>query len=382
MWRICLYAINLFLLFVALILGVFQNVFLLLLHKLGVTKSVLSLVNDFLYFFNSNSEVIGTKSEMRTFFSCILTFSSFFLWFIREFTGVVDRIVAFVFSPYLVGGSFSGKIVKVLLIIINPVLTVVLAGYTVFFVVALWIYRTFSFLFVPIITSFVLFLLFIFATTYSVVTLLLNFISCSRIGAITTVLPICAFSNRQFTSITARAAYIRMVLFLVFVPLMYYVSSFSWFYLFDRYHYYSRHHPFGHGLLWSDSPYRAKYMPASLATQASPFGSVFSNFDLFEWVNAHAILLSRLQYILGASEDVVVYTIRYQLEVVYMVAGIVLLVLAVFYSAGSSNSFLARSLRFLVFVVFLSRVFLLLQSKHNLVSEDAIFVHMYILNTW
>jgi hypothetical protein len=350
----------------------------LLLHKLGVVKALWLLAADFLYFFNSNLEVVSVKSEIRTSFSRILTFTSF----CARFMDVVDRIIAFAFSARLVGGSFSSKVVRFLLIAINPVLTAVLAGYMVFFVIALWIYRTFSFLFVPIIVSFALLLMFTVASIYAIIAFLLNSVSRSSIGAVVTVLPARAFNGNPFSSIVTRIAYVRVALFLMFVPLMYYVSSFSWFYLFNRYHYYNRHHPFGHGLLWSDSPYRAKHMPASLATQASPFGSVFSNFDLFEWVNAHAVLLSRLQYVLGASEDVVVCTIRYQLEAVYVVAGIVLLVLAAFYSGSNSNNFLARSLRFLVFVVFLSRVFVLLQSKHNLVSEDTIFVHMYILNTW
>jgi hypothetical protein len=376
--RVCLYATRLFLLFIALILALFQKVLLLLLHKLGVVKALWLLAADFLYFFNSNLEVASVKSEIRTSFSRILTFTSF----CARFIDIVDRIIAFAFSAHLVGGSFSSKVVRFLLIVINPVLTAVLAGYTVFFVTALWIYRTFSFLFVPIIVSFALLLMFTVASIYAIIAFLLNSISRSSIGAIVTVLPAHALNSNPFSLIVTRIAYVRVVLFLMFAPLMYYVSSFSWFYLFNRYHYYNRHHPFGHGLLWSDSPYRAKHMPASLATQASPFGSVFSNFDLFEWVNAHAVLLSRLQYVLGASEDVAVCTIRYQLEVVYAVAGIVLLVLAVFYSGSNSNNFLARSLRFLVFVVFLSRVFVLLQSKHNLVSEDTIFVHMYILNTW
>jgi hypothetical protein len=376
--RVCLYATRLFLLFIALILALFQKVLLLLLHKLGVVKALWLLAADFLYFFNSNLEIVGVKSEIRTSFSRILTFTSF----CARFIDIVDRIIAFAFSAHLVGGSFSSKVVRFLLIVANPVLTAVLAGYMVFFVTALWIYRTFSFLFVPIIVSFVLLLMFTVASIYAIIAFLLNSISRSSIGAVVTVLPAHAINSNPFSSIMTSIAYVRVALFLMFVPLMYYVSSFSWFYLFNRYHYYNRHHPFGHGLLWSDSPYRAKHMPASLATQASPFGSVFSNFDLFEWVNAHAVLLSRLQYVLGASEDVAVCTIRYQLEVVYAVAGIVLLVLAVFYSGSNSNNFLARSLRFLVFVVFLSRVFVLLQSKHNLVSEDTIFVHMYILNTW
>lgn len=148
------------------------------------------MVADFLYFFNSNSEVVGIKSEMRAFFRCILTFTSFCVEFAGRFIDIVDRTIASVFNTHLVGGSFSGKVARILLTAINPVLTVMLAGYTVFFVIILWVYRTFSFLLAPIVVSFVLFLMFTFASMYAIIVFLLNFVSSSRIAAVITILPL------------------------------------------------------------------------------------------------------------------------------------------------------------------------------------------------
>jgi hypothetical protein len=201
------------------------------------------------------------------------------------------------------------------------------------------LYRLFGSVLAPVVISFMLFFTSIVALVCLFVGFLLKLVSHSRIIAITGVF------NASYRNIfIAHRPPIRVWLLSIFGVLLYYMSAFSWYYLFNRYYYYNRHHPFGHGWLWSDSPYNGCAIPPSLATQVSPFGGVFSNFSLFEWFNAHSVLLARLQYLVGISGDSVLRTVYYQVEIVYIIAGIILLVSFVFRNSQQSSSFLGRTL--------------------------------------
>lgn len=295
------------------------------------------LVLFFLYFFGSNVNVVGISGAgARFLFDLMKSVGSVRVFFIDGFMYVSGQIFE---SITEFDGRRLNGLYKVFIVVVGPVVIVMLAIYVLILIVLVVMHRMLGSILAPVVTNFMLFFMSIVAFVCLFAGFLLKLVSHSCLTAVA------GFFNGGYQNIfTIRRLRIRVWLLSIFAVLLYYVSTFSWYYLFNRYHYYNRHHPFGHGWLWSDSPYSGCAIPPSLATQVSPFGGVFSNFDLFEWFNAHSVLLARLQYLLGVSGGSALRTVHYQVEIVYLIIGIVLLVLFVFRNSQQPSSFLSRNL--------------------------------------
>lgn len=277
----------------------------------------------FFYFSNSNVKVIGINGAgARSLFNLVKPVGSVCVFFIDGFTYVSGQIFESITG---FDGRRLNRLYVVFIFAVGPIIVVLLAIYVLILMVLIVMYEVLGSILAPVVISFMLFFMFIVASVRLFVGFLLRMASHSRITAVTEI-----FNGGYRSVFITRRLQIRVWLLSIFAVLLYYMSAFSWYYLFSRYYYYNRHHPFGHGWLWSDSPYSGCAIPPSLATQVSPFGGVFSNFDLFEWFNAHSVLLARLQYLLGISGDSVLHTIHYQVEILYLIVGISLLVLSVF----------------------------------------------------
>jgi hypothetical protein len=296
------------------------------------------LVLFFLDFSGSNVRVIGTSGVgARLLFDLVRPIGVIYVFFIDGATYISGQIFEAIIG--FDGRRFNNILYKMFIFVVGPVVVVLLAIYIPILIFVMVMYRLFGSVLAPVVISFMLFFTSIVALVCLFVGFLLKLVSHSRIIAITGVF------NASYRNIfIAHRPPIRVWLLSIFGVLLYYMSAFSWYYLFNRYYYYNRHHPFGHGWLWSDSPYNGCAIPPSLATQVSPFGGVFSNFSLFEWFNAHSVLLARLQYLVGISGDSVLRTVYYQVEIVYIIAGIILLVSFVFRNSQQSSSFLGRTL--------------------------------------